>query len=318
MQEPRAQERTEYATLGHRAAAVIVDTLIVLVVSSIALAIAAAAGWIDLGFAHAATLNDILRASRTAPGWLMPLEYGLIFVYFTLFELRGATPGKRLFRLSVAGDDGARPRALAVVVRNLVRIPEMYFLYIPSSVSVLVSRTNKRLGDYAGKTIVLRHDVAPRAGGAQLTPPPAGTAAFATAAPPPEPSLDDALAALKTAALAVRGAHHNYLRLSEIELAKAETPAAGADLPAGAEEHAYSPEYVAAWHTLTGAVLVMQRALAQAALAAARAGTTLRDLGDLEPDLAYLFRELEPYFEAGSDEEVHAAYLKVARGDSSS
>jgi hypothetical protein len=49
--------------------------------------------------------------------------------------------------------------------------------------------------------------------------------------------------------------------------------------------------------------------------AATREGTTLPALCAAQPDVSYLFRELEPYFTAGSDEQVHDAYMSVARGE---
>ena len=60
---PAAHEQVQYATLGWRAAAVIIDTLIVLVVSSIVIAVLMAAGVLELGLSQAATLQDILKAS---------------------------------------------------------------------------------------------------------------------------------------------------------------------------------------------------------------------------------------------------------------
>ena len=318
MQQVQVQERVEYAGLGYRAAAVLVDTLIVLVGYSVVLAIAARAGWSQLAFMRNMTLGDISTASRSSPSWFMPVMYALAFVYFTLFELRGWTPGKRVFRLQVTRDDGMPAPALAIIVRNLVRIPEMILYYVPSGISCLASGKNKRLGDYAGGTVVLRRSPVTTAApasrptfGAQ-TPASAPTAASAPAAAavaaaagpaPAAASVDEALAALKTAALAVRGAHLNYLRFSERELAR-ESDAGG-----------YTPEYEAAWYTLADAVMKMQNAYAEATVAALRAGTSIQDVAAGQPDFTYLFGELEPYFAASSDDEVHEAYLRVARSE---
>jgi len=135
------------------------------------------------------------------------------------------------------------------------------------------------------------------------------------------PGASEALAGHKTAALAVRGAHLNYLRFSEIELAKDAGGTAGepvgepADLPVAQPDPEYSPEYAAAWYTLADAVIAMQQAHAAAIAAATREGTTLQAVCADQPDLTYLFRELEPYFTAGSDEQVHDAYMRVARGE---
>ncbi len=121
------------------------------------------------------------------------------------------------------------------------------------------------------------------------------------AGPPP---LDEAVADLRSAALAVLGAHHLYLRFSEVELAR------------GGGEHAeLSDEYAAAWYSLADTVIALQQAHAVAQQAAARDGTTLQAACAGQADLSHLFRELEPYFTAGSDDEVHEAYLRVARGE---
>ena len=319
--QPVAHEQVQYATLGWRAVAVIIDTLIVLVVSSIVIAVLMAAGVLDLGLSQAATLEDIANASRSAPGWLMPVEYALVFAYFTLFELFGATPGKRAFRMTVLRDDGTRASPTAVVVRNLVRIPEMYLLYLPSAVSCLASGRRKRLGDFAARTVVMRSARVPAAGrgpgaGAAASQPQAAPAVAAVAAPtqPAGPaSLDDALATLKTAALTVHGAHLNYLRFSEIELARTEP---GRAPHGGEDEAAFSPGYAAAWYTLADAVVALRRAHAAAQAAATRAGLDIATACADQPDLLYLFCQLEPYFAAGSDEDVHEAYLRVARAES--
>ena len=323
--QPNPHEHVQYATLGWRAAAVLIDTLIVLLASSVVLAVLTALGVLDLGLSQAFTVEDIVVASRAVPGWLTLVEYGIVFVYFTLFELTGATPGKRVFKLTVLAEDGSRAGAGAVVIRNAVRLPEMYLLYIPSAISCAVSSRRKRLGDFAGRTVVVRRAPAPypgRAGarpqaGAPFPPeaaPPApalpsaagaaGTAA--SAEPDAAPSLDDALTGLRSAALAVLGAHHLYLRFSEEELARG-----------GGEQVELSEQYAAAWYSLADAVVALQRAHDVARRAAAAGGTTLQAACADQAELLHLFRELAPYFTAASDEDVHEAYLMVARGETS-
>jgi hypothetical protein len=221
-----------------------------------------------------------------------------------------------MFRLQVARDDGTPASPASIIIRNLVRIPEMLLYYIPSGISCLASPRNKRIGDYAGGTVVLRRSPAAAGAPAASAVVGAGQPASASPAPPapaatgyaaPQaaapPSVEDALAALKTAALAVRGAHLNYLRFSERELARE------------ADAAEYTPEYEAAWYTLADAVMALQHAYAEATVAATVAGTSIQEQAADQPDLTYLFGELEPYFAAGSDEEVHEAYLRVARNE---
>jgi len=337
VEQVRAREQVHYAGLGWRVAAIAVDTVVLFFLLVVIFAVMAAAGALDL---KDPAFSGGLDLQRTAPTWMYAVTYGLIFVYYTLFEaLTAASVGKLVFHMRVTTDDGARPSGIAVVVRNLIRLPEVLFWYIPSGISCLVNARNKRLGDLAARTVVVRRSAAPagviasgmtapRPGGAPLPPaPPLGqrpmTPGLAVTAPAPPAayapaataarSASEALAALKTAALAVRGAHLNYLRFSEVELAKDSGGTAGA--PGDQPEPEYSPEYAAAWFTLADAVIAMQQAHAAAIAAATREGTTLAAVCADQPDVTYLFRELEPYFTAGSDEEVHDAYMSVARGE---
>ena len=337
MEQVVAREQVQYAGLGWRFAAIAVDTVVLFFLLVGIFAVMAAAGALDL---TDPAFSGGIDLQRTAPAWMYAITYGLIFVYYTLLEaLTAASVGKLVFHMRVTMDDGTRPSGMAVVVRNLIRLPEVLFWYIPSGISCLANAKNKRLGDLAAKTVVVRRGVAPAAyaapgvtqswrGGAALppapplpqapvapglaTPAPASPAVYAPTAPAAA-GASEALAGLKTAALAVRGAHLNYLRFSEVELAK---DAGEPVLPPVAEpEPDYSPEYAAAWYTLADAVIAMQRAHAAAIAAASREGTTLAAVCADQPDLTYLFRELEPYFTAGSDEQVHDAYMSVARGE---
>ena len=52
-----------------------------------------------------------------------------------------------------------------------------------------------------------------------------------------------------------------------------------------------------------------------ATTAATAAGETLDDAFVAQPDLAHLLRELGPYFPARSDEDIHEAFLIVARSE---
>ena len=330
MEQVGAPEQVQYAGLGLRFAAIAVDTLVLFFLLVVIFAVLAGAGTLDL---KDPAFSGGIDLRRTAPLWIYAVTYGLIFFYYTLLEaLTAASVGKLVFRMRVTMDDGSRPSGSAVVVRNLIRLPEVLFWYIPSGISCLTNAKNKRLGDLAAKTVVVRRDGGPigyaapgpsqsRPGVAPSLAPaaaaPSSAYAPAAPAPPAAPAASETLAGLKTAALAVRGAHLNYLRFSEVELAKGAGSAGGE--PAGElgaqPEPEYSPEYAAAWYTLADAVIAMQQAHAAAIAAATREGTTLAAVCADQPDLTYLFRELEPYFTAGSDEQVHDAYMSVARGE---
>jgi uncharacterized RDD family membrane protein YckC len=83
----------------------------------------------------------------------------LYFGYFIIFELwwSGRTPGKRALGIRVVRDAGFPIDVGAAVVRNLVRILEFSLgFYALSALSAVLSRQNKRLGDFAAGTIVVR------------------------------------------------------------------------------------------------------------------------------------------------------------------
>lgn len=79
--------------------------------------------------------------------------------YFAAFEIywHGQTPGKRVTGIRVVKDTGRPITAIEGIGRNLMRVIDGLFLYLVGVISVVVSRQNKRLGDYVAGTIVI-HD----------------------------------------------------------------------------------------------------------------------------------------------------------------
>lgn len=91
--------------------------------------------------------------------------FAALVVYDIAYEVRnnGATPGKRALKVRVLLDDGGAVGLRASAVRNLLRLIEgPLLLYVPATISILVTRRNQRLGDLAAGTIVARHS--PRGG----------------------------------------------------------------------------------------------------------------------------------------------------------
>jgi uncharacterized RDD family membrane protein YckC len=83
----------------------------------------------------------------------------LVYVgYFVAFETawQGRTPGKRAIGIRVVRDGGYPITFMDSVIRNLIRVGEAALGYLPSMVSALLSSQNKRLGDLAAGTIVVR------------------------------------------------------------------------------------------------------------------------------------------------------------------
>lgn len=142
----------ELAGVGSRAAAAIFDTvLIVLALILLALVGAGIGG------------GDTLKGA--AQGWALAI-LGLIYVfaffgYFALFEALngGRTPGKQALGIRVVMETGHALTPAAAVVRNLVRLLDCFFPllpFLPGLVLVFLHKSNKRLGDMAAGTIVVR------------------------------------------------------------------------------------------------------------------------------------------------------------------
>jgi len=136
------------AGLGSRIAAAVVDSLILAV-----LLVLAAFGVFGLADRMASPLLAI------GLGWLVVLL--LTIGYFVAFEVfnEGRTPGKSMFAIRVVGVDGEPVGFGGSVVRNLLRLVDLFpALPILGAISILASERNQRLGDLAGRTIVVRDE----------------------------------------------------------------------------------------------------------------------------------------------------------------
>ncbi len=145
--------RYELAGLGSRFLAVVVDGL-----AQIAILLAAL---VALGLASSALARFV--PSKNASAWLLAFGIAGVFVifigWFIVFEIwwSGRTPGKRALGIRVVRDGGFPIDPGAAVIRNLVRLVELVFgAYALSAASALISKENKRLGDFAAGTIVVR------------------------------------------------------------------------------------------------------------------------------------------------------------------
>ncbi len=79
---------------------------------------------------------------------------GIFFVYATLFEMFGGTTlGKALFGMRVTDLSTEKPKAGAVVIRNLLKLLDL--MAPPLLLLILVSPNRQRIGDILAKTIVI-------------------------------------------------------------------------------------------------------------------------------------------------------------------
>lgn len=111
----------------------------------------------------AVLLAGTLIGAEEATPWLLAAGASLAFItywgYYIFGEVfrNGRTPGKQALGIRVVRDDGGRVGVLDSIIRNLLRLVDMLPGYFAVGlVSLLLSRTNKRLGDMAAGTVVVR------------------------------------------------------------------------------------------------------------------------------------------------------------------
>jgi uncharacterized RDD family membrane protein YckC len=148
----------ELAGLGSRFLALLVDMIIQTIIA-IALFIAAAnAATSATALANSLHLGAKAMASTVLAVGIL-LFFLLFYGYFIAFEKlwNGQTPGKRLLGIRVVRDGGYPVELVGSIIRNLIRIIEQLLgFYFVSVISMLLSSENKRLGDFAAGTIVVR------------------------------------------------------------------------------------------------------------------------------------------------------------------
>jgi len=140
--------RLELAGVGSRTAAAVLDTIVVYL-SLLVLFI----------------VGGSITGLGGGGGWFLAfiilLLFALVWGYFAAFETwnGGRTPGKQALGIRVVMDTGQPVTPGAAVVRNLVRLLDCYFPLLPVLPAMLLmflNKSNKRLGDMAAGTIVVR------------------------------------------------------------------------------------------------------------------------------------------------------------------
>ncbi len=132
--------------LDRRAEALLIDGLLVSVVVG------------TLGYVAGTALSE--SALGGLGGLFVALQFGAplgLLLYQTGLEgYYGQTIGKRLRGVVVVREDGSRCTWGAAVVRNLLRVVDVLpVFYLVGIVSAYVSSNHQRLGDLAGKTLVV-------------------------------------------------------------------------------------------------------------------------------------------------------------------
>jgi uncharacterized RDD family membrane protein YckC len=159
----------ETAGLGSRTFAILIDLAIqgsVILVAALASAMLAGVG----GFSTLATVVLVLVIALVLLGYPIAWE--------TLW--RGRTPGKAALGLRVVTKEGAPVQFRHAAVRGFLALVDLYASTGSVAVlSVLFSRDNQRLGDFAAGTVVLRERSGARAPAPVAFTPPAGLESFA-------------------------------------------------------------------------------------------------------------------------------------------
>jgi uncharacterized membrane protein SpoIIM required for sporulation/uncharacterized RDD family membrane protein YckC len=167
------------AGIGSRAVAALIDAAIILAFN-IALYIVA---------------SELPGGARVLKAWVAAIVVLGFFVvtwgYYVLFEALwdGQTPGKRRMGLRVVRDGGYSITFAASAVRNLMRVVDIIppVSYGVGILSAILSKSGKRLGDYAAGTFVVRERAL--VGFADVSAPAEGTPAAALV--PPVALLND-------------------------------------------------------------------------------------------------------------------------------
>jgi len=94
---------------------------------------------------------------------ILILNFLIEWFYHVICELcfRGQSPGKRLAGIRVVKSDGSPVDPSSSLLRNLLRFADtFFFLFHVSFLSIAASAAFKRIGDWAGDTIVVYSSIA--------------------------------------------------------------------------------------------------------------------------------------------------------------
>jgi uncharacterized RDD family membrane protein YckC len=138
------------AGIGSRGLALLLDTLLQI------------AGFLAI-FLILVFFSSAVQAVSNALGtWAVAVSVlaaaTLYFGYFAIFEAlwNGQTPGKRWIHLRVMDESGRPVNVQQAILRNLIRfIDQLPSMYAVGLISALISKQNRRLGDFVASTVVV-------------------------------------------------------------------------------------------------------------------------------------------------------------------
>lgn len=145
----------ELAGIGNRVLASLIDTL--LTWALLLLIVVACA--LTIGLLEAVSLPEGSKTlvDYTVVGLTIFFILLILFGYYIFFEgtWHGQTPGKRVAKIRVIEQSGQPVNWPGVIIRNLVRPVDMGLMLV-GLISMLVDRNERRLGDLAAGTLVIR------------------------------------------------------------------------------------------------------------------------------------------------------------------
>ncbi|CAN5344867.1 RDD family protein [soil metagenome] len=145
----------ELAGIGNRVLAALIDTTItyaiILVLGLLFWGAITVVGLTDLSEKDRSLINNLI--SMVAIFFVFVINFG----YFILFEglWQGQTPGKKIVSIRVIETNGQPVGWSAVVLRNLIRTLDTGLAFV-GLLPMIIDRNEKRFGDYAAGTIVVR------------------------------------------------------------------------------------------------------------------------------------------------------------------
>lgn len=153
------------AGVGSRALAALMDSLICLMaIIGVVFVLGA--------LAPVRTSNKASAFDAWAVAIFVLAIFALLWGYYVLFEglADGQTPGKRMLRLRVVKDGGYSVTFGASAVRNLIRFVDIQPmpLYTVGILSVVLTKSGKRIGDIVAGTIVVREALVRQVAPAQI------------------------------------------------------------------------------------------------------------------------------------------------------
>jgi len=144
----------QYAGVGRRAVAVIIDLIIIAALGS---PIWLTGVVIQAPVMRPGTTEIVTPGAIYANPWTGLLLAILPLAYFALLEgFFGATPGKMLLGMRVVKLDGSPIGWREAVVRNLLRYIDEIVIYLVGAISMWASPRRQRLGDRAADCVVVR------------------------------------------------------------------------------------------------------------------------------------------------------------------